>query len=634
MRYLVRAITAALWTALLLTAPLYAAPLSEAAPLSLYVSPLGKDSWTGSLSAPDKAGLDGPLCTLTRARDELRRLKAAGKLPRGATVNLRGGVYRLSEPLRLGPEDSGTPAAPILWRAYRNEKVTLTGALPLSGFAPWKGQIQVADLRGTPLEKVAFRQLFFAGRRQVMARYPNLDPDDPHGGQWAYLLDAEPAPATNRSVSDNIPQVKDRFTATSDVIKPTWEKVTRAEVAIHPAYGWAWNIVPIKSVDDDADLITLATPVSYGLMVGDRYFVQNLLAELDAPGEWYLDRDEAKLYFWPPADLRTGEVSVPVSESLLVAEGVADVELRGLTLEACSGDAVTLKDCERAMVRGTTIRNTGLWAVAIVGGHGTGATGNDIYATGAGGVSINSGDRKTLARGDCYADNNYVHHIAAFQRTYNTGVNLFGVGNRASHNLIHDCYHQAILMGGNDNVAEYNIVHHTNLGSEDTGGLYMSSRDYTQRGNIIRYNLFHHIGASARATPGRRCATARWSTTTPASPGVSTSTPPNQAARSSATCSTAFRCAACSTTRAATIPGRTTSSLMPRPFRSAAATTRTWTCSPTPTSRPCGRRGATTPTCAGTRSWLATLLTPPATTPARPAGSSATSSTTPPRAGR
>ena len=69
----------------------------------------------------------------------------------------------------------------------------------------------VADLKGTPLEKVAFRQLFFRGERQVMARYPNVDPQDPHFGQWAYVLDADPAPATNHSVSDNIPQSQGPF---------------------------------------------------------------------------------------------------------------------------------------------------------------------------------------------------------------------------------------------------------------------------------------------------------------------------------------------------------------------------------------------------------------------------------------
>ena len=474
-----------------------------AAPLGVYVSPAGSDAWSGRLPAPNAGKTDGPFATLQRAQAEVRRLKAEGKTGPGVTISVRAGTYRLSEALALGPEDSGTEAGPVVWRAHAGERVTLTGSVPVTGFQTWKGQIAVADLRGTPLEKVAFRQIFFRGERQVMARYPNVDAQDPHFGQWAYVRHADPAPATRRSPSDVMPQVKDHFTATADIIKPAWRNIERAEVCIHPAYGWAWNVVPIKAADDETDVLTLARNVGYGLMIGDRYFVQNLLTELDAPGEWYLDRDEAHLYFWPPAELKAGEVSAPVAASLVTMKGAEYVTFRGFTLENCDGTAVQITDCRHCRVAAGTLRNTGAWAVAINGGHHSGAVGNDITATGAGGISLNGGDRKTLRRGDNYATNNYIHHIAAFQRTYNTGVNVSGVGNLCNHNLIHDCYHQAILMGGNDNTVEYNVVHHTNLGSEDTGCFYMSSRDWTMRGNVIRHNLFHHPGGFGKSNSWR-----------------------------------------------------------------------------------------------------------------------------------
>lgn len=458
-------------------------PIICSAEQALYVAPKGDDANPGTLAKP--------FATLARARDEARTLKTAGPV----TIYVRGGSYEMTSPLTLGAEDSGTAEQPITYRAYGHEKPTLLGARRITGFTPWRGQILQCDLKGTPLENVTFRQLFCDGRRMEMARYPNADYQDPHRGVWAYVLATDPAPATNRSVSDNVARVKDHFTATEDVIKPTWTNIQDAQVCIHPAYGWAWNTCGIKSVDLERHIIHLASPVSYGLMIGDRYFVRNLLEELDAPGEWYLDRHTKTLYFWPPQPLTDKSVVLaPVTSTLVALEKTANVTLRGFTLEACEGDAVTMKDCEACVIAQSTIRNTGAWAVRITGGHACGAVGNDICATGAGGITINSGDRKTLTRGDCYADNNYIHHIAEFQRTYNTGVNLMGVGNRASHNLIHDCYHQALLVGGNDQTIEYNIVHHTNLGSEDTGGLYMSSRDFTQRGTVIRYNIFHHCG--------------------------------------------------------------------------------------------------------------------------------------------
>jgi hypothetical protein len=474
------------WLTLVLL--LVALSVAQAAEQAVYVAPTGNDANPGTLAKP--------FATLARARDEVRKLKAGGAV----TVYVRGGILETAAPLSLGPEDSGTVARPVVYRAYRDEKPVLVGARQVTGFKPWQGEILQCDLKGTPLENVTFRQLFCDGKRMEMARYPNVDPGDPHFGQWAYVLATDAAAATNRSVSDNIAKAKDHFTATDDVIKPTWADIQDAQVCIHPAYGWAWNIVGIKSVDAEKHVINLASNVSYGLMIGDRYFVRNLLAELDAPGEWYLDKRTKVLYFWPPAPLtKQSVVLAPVTGSIIALEGAANVTVRGFTIEACDRDAITLKNCERCSIAQSTIRNCGAWAVTMTGSRKCSAVGNDITATGSGGISINCGDRKTLERGDCVADNNYIHHIAVFQRTYNTGVNLFGVGNRASHNLIHDCYHQAVLMGGNDNTVEYNVIHHTNLGSEDTGGLYMSSRDYTQRGGLVRYNLFHHCGGFGKS---------------------------------------------------------------------------------------------------------------------------------------
>jgi len=221
-------------------------------------------------------------------------------------------------------------------------------------------------------------------------------------------------------------------------------------------------------VDRETCVITLAKNTSYDLRVGDRYFVQNLFGELDSPGEWYLDREESVLYFWPPGDLAEGDVFAPVTDTIVRMEGAKNVTVRGFTIEACDGDA-----------------------------HESGAVGNDIYATGHGGVSVDGGDRKTLERGENFATNNYIHHVAKFWITYRPGVSCRGVGNLVSHNLIHDTPHAGLTLGG------INYVHHTNLGSADTGGIYFCSRDWTQRGNIIRYNIFHHVGGFGKANSWR-----------------------------------------------------------------------------------------------------------------------------------
>ena len=76
-----------------------------------------------------------------------------------------------------------------------------------------------------------------------------------------------------------------------------------------------------------------------------------------------------------------------------------------------------------------------------------------------------------------------------------------GVGQRASHNLIHDHPHCAILFNGNDHLVEFNEIHHIALETGDVGAIY-TGRDYTYRGNRIRYNFIHDTGGVGMGSMG------------------------------------------------------------------------------------------------------------------------------------
>ena len=86
--------TVAFATAVLLTATAHA--------LDLYVSVNGNDAWTGR-HTQFSSGFDGPLATLTGARNIARKLKALGP----ARIIVGDGQYQLTQPLVLEPEDSG-----------------------------------------------------------------------------------------------------------------------------------------------------------------------------------------------------------------------------------------------------------------------------------------------------------------------------------------------------------------------------------------------------------------------------------------------------------------------------------------------------------------------------------------------
>ncbi len=143
-----------------------------------------------------------------------------------------------------------------------------------------------------------------------------------------------------------------------------------------------------------------------------------------------------------------------------------------------------------------TIRNVGDYGgsgVVINRGTRNRVIGCDIYEVGRHAISLSGGDRPTLTPARNTADNNYIHHTGVFYKQ-GVGVDMRGVGNRASHNLIHDCPRFGISFNGNHLLIEYNHIRHVNLETSDTGAIYTGGRDWLgSRGSVVRYNYFHDI---------------------------------------------------------------------------------------------------------------------------------------------
>jgi hypothetical protein len=469
-----------------------------AAPTTLYVSTKGNDAWSGKPPAPDKAGKDGPFASLTRAQEEVRELKAAGPV----TVQVRGGTYSLPATFALTADDAGTAQAPIIWQAYPKEKPLLLGGKMINGFEPYKGKIVKADVGAQGLKGVYFRQLYFKGVKQSLARTPNFDPKNPYGGGWSYV-DGKMVP-----MYADIPGEDKRTLRYAGDDVPEMARPTEAEVFIFPRYNWWNNVVPIKSIDRATRTVTLAGDASYPIRPRDRYYVRNVFEALDAPGEWYLDRETSTLYFWPPAPITKDSVSAPALETLVTLNKAAYVTLQGFTLEGCDGNGVVLSGCDNCTIAGCEIRNTvGRWdwglSAVTVSGTNNKVVGCDIHHTGGHGISINGGDRLTLTSANNAADNNYIHHMGEMYKQ-GVGVSLTGVGNRATHNLIHDGPRMGIMFSGNNLLIEYNEIRHVNLETEDTGAIYTGGRDWiSSRGSVIRYNYFHDILGYGHDEKGR-----------------------------------------------------------------------------------------------------------------------------------
>lgn len=456
-----------------------------------------------------------PFATLEKARDAVRALKQAEALPEGGiAVYLRGGAYTLGETFTLNAEDSGTESAPVVWRAFPGEKVQVVGGREVKGFEPvsdpdilaridesCRGSILQTDLKSqgiTDYGEITRRggpgmELFFQDRRMSLARWPNEG--------WTKIVDV---PQTGEKLVHKgvLPHMRfgipvgrnyGRFVYEGDRPK-RWSHID--EIFLHGYWTWDWydSFLKIESIDTKKREITIKEPHSiYGYSKEQRYYALNILEELDTPGEWFLNRAEGILYFWPPSPIESGRAFVSLlQEPLITLENTEYVTIRGLNLEFSRGSAVIVNGGTHNLIAGCTLRNLGGTAVGISGGTDNGITGCDIYGVASAGISLRGGDRKSLTPGNNFAVNNHIHHYSTWIRTYQSAISISGVANRVANNLIHDAPHTGILLGGNENVIEFNELHTLAQQTGDVGAYYMG-RDWTQRGNIIRHNYFHDL---------------------------------------------------------------------------------------------------------------------------------------------
>ncbi len=263
-----------------------------------YVSPSGNDTYPGTR--------ERPFSSLDHARQVVAN-RANKSEP--VTVFLAGGIYYLPDTLVFHAADSGTKNAPITYTALAGQTPVISGGQKLQlKWNPYKdGIMQAAVPPGTMAD-----QLFVNGQRQIMARYPNFDPN---------------AAQFNGTAAD-------AFSASRAA---RWSDPNGGFMhAMHSAlWGDMHYLITGKNAQGNLTYVGGWQNNRQSQPHRQFRFVENIFEELDAPGEWFLNTKTSTLYFYPPDDvnLDTAIIEIVRLRHLVEFRGTQEEPVRFITLK-------------------------------------------------------------------------------------------------------------------------------------------------------------------------------------------------------------------------------------------------------------------------------------------------------------
>lgn len=423
---------------------------------------------------------------------------ARGALKESITVHLDAGIYRPGETLVMDAASSGSAEHPVTIEGPKDASAIISGGRAVSGFAAVTDRAVLARLPEAARPHTLQADL----AKQGISDYGN---QARHGWGAINVPDALDVSYRNQPMTlarwpnqgfakiTTIPDGEKGFTFTvSGANLRAWKDEPDLLATGYWFQNWADATIPVKAMDLNTQRITLTAPAPpYGLKIGQPVFFQNALAELDQPGEWYLDKANGVLYFWPPQSLHDNDVEVSMLAKLLVIDSASHIRISGVTFQSARGDAITIRGGHHIAIANSVIRNIGNRA-AVIGGRDNGLIDMLIEDIGEGGVVLAGGDRKMLTPANLYVERSTIRRFARLTRTLQPAIQMSGVGNRAIGNQISDAPHTAILFTGNDHLISRNEIFDVCKETGDAGAIY-TGRDWSARGTVISDNHLHDI---------------------------------------------------------------------------------------------------------------------------------------------
>ncbi len=487
----------------------------------IFVSAVGDDSGDGSE--------EEPLRTLEKAIDVANEMREdSDKL---IEILLREGTYSVTNTIKIINSQKDDTLLKI--SAYQDEKVTINAGvdIPLSAMSiadsdftnaiidkPNAGSVlqynlkdaQIEDLGEISLrghlisdEKEAQAELSLNGEVQKLAGWPN--------GEYTGLIKPTDSNEYGKRTKSGIANGCS-FQVNYD--RPSqWSKPEQAWLSGTIGPNYEFDYYPVSRFDSEEKRVYLSRGALEKYYTEPYYRFENVPEELDEPGEYYIDRQNGMLYFYPPEDTPkdsvltitmstpTLDVSGKAPNSMFRIENSKNIVFENLIFKGGRGSAITGKNNSNIQFINCEINSFGENGIRFDASTDIKISDCKIHDVGQDGILfVSCGNYKTLSPSNIVVSNNDIYNFARLERSYKTGID-FGyrcVGATAANNHIHNGPHAGMIFYGVNNDIYGNEFDNLVTEFSDMDALYCNNSNYPwERGNKIHNNYFHDIGKSS-----------------------------------------------------------------------------------------------------------------------------------------
>lgn len=476
---------------------------AEQAKTVIYVSHDGDDKNPGTAQMPLKT-VSGAVAAIEKVKNE------DSKVP--IDVIFSGGEYRITKSVAINSKNSGTKEGPVTFKAADGEKPVFTSGilLDIDKFTEITDMDIYERLQKDVRDKIGELDL----KQYGITTVPKL-PTGMMGASGVnyYLLYLDSERQTLARWPDaGYEKIAELVDKNNSVFRPEGTDITRwgsAKVSEIHLSGFLKNQYGLDRTylqNIDVKERTIQLPSNYTISGSDRrYFLHNFLEELNYPGEWYINSETMKLYYYPEHKLSDERLEiVTLTTPMFNLNGASYINFDGISFEK-TNIAIQITGCNNINITNCKFDEMGRNAI-----YDTQSTNmkyyfdkavpsSDIWVDscimtdiGAGAVVLAGGDYYTLTPGNIKITNNYITRFALDWKNYAPAIDVTGVGCEVYNNTIHDAPGNGIQTYGNDHKIMYNEIYEILKDVHDAGGVY-EGRSAIRRGTEFAYNYYHDL---------------------------------------------------------------------------------------------------------------------------------------------